>query len=177
MKLTSQEEYGLRCLASLARPLHGEAPEPSRAILTVNQIADQEGFSTEYAGKLLGILTRAGLVESVRGRNGGYRLARAANEITLAEALDTLGGKLYADDTCDRFSGDHEFCVHTSACSIRSLWFGIQQLIDGVLTRTTIWDLIHASAMHSGTQSNASAAFEIPDETGAASRQSHGAST
>lgn len=173
MKLTSQEEYGLRCLAGLARPPRDGSPEDATVVLTVNQIAEQEGLSTEYAGKLLGILTRAGIVESVRGRNGGYRLARSAKEITLAEALDALGGKLYTEDTCDRFSGDHELCVHTSACSIRSLWFGIQQLIDGVLTRTTIWDLIHSSAKHPGRQTPAPASFEIPDDTDIVARK-HG---
>jgi Rrf2 family protein len=152
MKLTSQEEYGLRCILSLAR---GQAQEAAlvrmgaaggttgSAPLTIGQIAELEGLSTEYAGKLMGILTRAGLVESVRGRNGGYRLARPARSVCVSEVLAALGDKLYRPtETCDRFSGDSTFCVHSNTCSIRSLWSGLQLLLDWVLSRTTLHDLV-----------------------------------
>jgi Rrf2 family protein len=146
MKLTSQEEYGLRCILSLAREevqeLAMEAEKPG-ASLTLAQIAEREGLSIEYAGKLLGVLGRAGLVESVRGRHGGYRLSRPADEICVSEVVAALGGKLYRpSETCDRFSGDHMFCVHSNTCSIRSLWSGLQLLLDWVLSRTTLYDLV-----------------------------------
>ncbi|UCE02865.1 MAG: Rrf2 family transcriptional regulator [Candidatus Latescibacterota bacterium] len=152
MKLTSQEEYGLRCILSLARRQAQEAAlvrmgaaggSSASAPLTIGQIAELEGFSTEYAGKLMGILTRAGLVESVRGRHGGYRLARPARAICVSEVLAALGDKLYRPtETCDRFSGDSSFCVHSNTCSIRSLWSGLQLLLDWVLSRTTLHDLV-----------------------------------
>lgn len=142
MKLTSQEEYGLRCLLSLARLQSQVTPDAGAASVTIAQIAETEGLSAEYVGKLMGILTRAGLVESERGRNGGYRLARPAEGINLAEALAALGGPLYVSETCDRFTGDHSFCVHTSGCSIRSLWGGLQFLIDNILSRTLLADLL-----------------------------------
>ncbi len=142
MKLTSQEEYGLRCIVTLARQAIRLPRTPS---LTLAQIAERECLSTEYTGKLMGILSRAGLVESVRGRNGGYRLARRAEEISVADTLAALGGKFYhRHETCDRFPGDQNLCVHSSACSIRSLWSGLQVLIDHVLTRTTLEDLATA---------------------------------
>jgi len=174
MKLTSQEEYGLRCLLSLARkeaetewvlravpvddvgteaapgrhdapPRSPERPEAdrTRASLTLAQVAEREGLSIEYAGKLMGVLGRAGLVESVRGRHGGYRLSRPSDDICVSEVVAALGDKLYRpSETCDRFSGDHMFCVHSSTCSIRSLWSGLQMLLDWVLSRTTLYDLI-----------------------------------
>jgi Rrf2 family transcriptional regulator, iron-sulfur cluster assembly transcription factor len=141
MKLTSQEEYGLRCILSLARaqlPGAGDAPAP----LTVQDIARREGLSAPYAGKLIRLLGRANLVESVRGCKGGYRLARSPEAISVAEALAALGGKIYEAGTCERYTGDRRFCVHTNDCSIRSLWSGIQILIDGVLSRTTLRDLV-----------------------------------
>jgi Rrf2 family protein len=142
LKLTSQEEYGLRCILSLARLEVGAAKE-GQTTSTLAQIAESEGLSTEYAGKLMGILARAGLLESVRGRNGGYRLARPAAEICVSEALAALGEKLYRpSETCDRFSGEGSFCVHSNTCSIRSLWSGLQLLIDSVLSRTTLQDLV-----------------------------------
>ncbi|HZL86631.1 MAG TPA: Rrf2 family transcriptional regulator [Candidatus Krumholzibacteria bacterium] len=142
MKLSAQEEYGLRCILSLAR-LEAEPGVEGRVPATIGQVAEHEGLSTEYAAKLMGILTRAGLVESVRGRNGGYRLARTPDAICVAEVLAVLGGKLYRPaETCDRFSGDHRFCVHSNTCSVRSLWSGLQRMIDFVLSRTTLQDLV-----------------------------------
>ena len=147
MKLTSQEEYGLRCILSLAREeARGAEASPS---LTLAQIAEREGLSAEYAGKLMGILGRGALVESVRGRHGGYRLARSARKICVSEVLAVLGDKLYRPtETCDRFAGDFTFCVHTTTCSIRSLWSGLQLLLDTVLSRTTLYDLVSTSEGH-----------------------------
>ena len=152
MKLTSQEEYGLRCILSLARREAQDAAlvridatgrAAGNAPLSIGQIAELESLSTEYAGKLMGILCRSGLVESVRGRHGGYRLARPASSISVSEVLATLGDKLYRPtETCDRFSGDSSFCVHSNTCSIRSLWSGLQLLLDWVLSRTTLHDLV-----------------------------------
>ena len=73
MKVSAQEEYGLRCLLQLAPLGEGE-------YLTLTQIAEREGISVANAGKLLWILNKAGLVSSIRGTKGGYRLARAASE-------------------------------------------------------------------------------------------------
>jgi len=141
MKLSSQEEFGLRCLVTLARSEQGTDPTVGRA-LSVHQIAEAEGISTEYVGKLMGILVRADLVNSVRGRYGGYRLGRPAEEISLAQALTVLGGKIYENATCQRFSGDHAACVHSKGCSIRSVWSGLQMMFDHVFSRTSIADLI-----------------------------------
>lgn len=145
MKLTSQEEYGLRCILTLARHEASEdnaQPDDRSAALTVSEIAEIEGLSVQYAGKLTRILARAGLLESVRGRKGGYRLARTPQDISVSDILTALGGKIYEPGTCERFSGDRQFCVHSNDCSIRSLWSGIQTLIDMVLTRTTLLDLV-----------------------------------
>ena len=49
---------------------------------------------------------------------------------------------MYHSDTCDRFTGNKNFCVHTGDCSIRSLWSGLQFLIDSILSRTTLRDLV-----------------------------------
>ena len=65
MKVTAQEEYGLRCLLQLAK--NAAKPDP----VTVREIATIEGLSNAYAEKLLRILSRAGLAESRRGARGG----------------------------------------------------------------------------------------------------------
>lgn len=134
MKITAQEEYGLRCLLQLARH-HG--PEP----LTVGAIAEEEGLSVPYVGKLMGHLRQRGLVESVRGRSGGYVLTRPAEAITLADALEALGGSFFSTEFCAEHNGNHERCVHLGECSIRSLWGVLGEIFDRVLSRTTLADL------------------------------------
>ena len=84
MKISAQEEYGLRCLLQLARAdAQGES-------LTLAQMREREGISVANAGKLMWILNKAGLVQSQRGIKGGYRLARPASEIRLNEVISVL---------------------------------------------------------------------------------------
>ena len=84
MKITAQEEYGLRCALQLARAGTGGS-------LTLPEIASREGLTVPHAGKLLAMLRQGGVVRSVRGRTGGYSIARPADSITAAEVLRALG--------------------------------------------------------------------------------------
>ena len=115
MRILAQEEYGLRCILQLAR--HGGS-EP----LTVAEIAEAEGLSREYAGKLMQLLRRAGLVTSARGPGGGYLLARPSADISIWEVVEVLGGRLFPSDFCACHPGQAKQCVHASDCSIRALW-------------------------------------------------------
>lgn len=136
MKVTSQEEYGLRCMMQLA------VSSPSRP-LTIHEIADREGLSPAYVGKLMNVLRDAGLVDSVRGRSGGYLMARPPAQISLLQILAPLGGNIFEEHHCEKFPGDGDTCVHTGDCSIRSLWGSLQGLVNRVLSRTTLADLLH----------------------------------
>ena len=88
MKLSSQEEYGLRCLLYLARHECGTS-------LTIPEISQSEGISHHNVGKMLRILRQGGFVESERGQHGGYVLARAPEHIVVADVLNALGGRLF----------------------------------------------------------------------------------
>ena len=139
MKITAQEEYGLRCLLQLARH---RGPDP----LTGPQIAEAEGLSLPYVGKLLTTLRQAELVESLRGRSGGFALSRPAGDITVSDALRALGGQLFEPEFCDTHHGASDVCVHMESCSIRSLWGVLGDLIDRVLAKTSIADLAQEGA-------------------------------
>lgn len=135
MKLSSQEEYGLRCLLRLARRGPGGS-------LTVPEISQQEGISGHYVAKLMRILRRGGFVRSARGQAGGYTLARPADQIVVGEALALLGGRLYEPDFCIEHAGQEKMCTQTVDCSIRSLWRTLQLVVDQVLSKTTVKDLV-----------------------------------
>jgi Rrf2 family protein len=135
MKLSAQEEYGLRCLLRMAR--QGEAVS-----LTIPEISQAEGISGHYVAKLMRILRRGGFVTSARGQAGGYTLARPAQQIVVGEALATLGGRLYEPAFCSSHTGQVKVCTHSVDCSVRSLWSAVQHAVDQVLSRTTLKDLV-----------------------------------
>jgi Rrf2 family protein len=135
MKLSAQEEYGLRCLLRMAR--QGEAVS-----LTIPEISQAEGISGHYVAKLMRILRRGGFVTSARGQAGGYTLARPAQQIVVGEALAALGGRLYEPAFCSSHTGQVKVCTHSVDCSVRSLWSAVQHAVDQVLSRTTLKDLV-----------------------------------
>ncbi|HEX9870830.1 MAG TPA: Rrf2 family transcriptional regulator [Candidatus Tectomicrobia bacterium] len=135
MKLSSQEEYGLRCLLQVAR----RGPEGSMAI---PEIAGIEGLSIPHVAKLMRLLRRGGFVKSVRGQAGGYKLARTPDQINIGEVLAWMGGRLFEPSFCTMHSGMAELCTHSVDCSIRSLWQSVQHVVDQVLGKVTLADLL-----------------------------------
>src|SRR5947209_1926538 len=141
MKITAQEEYGLRCLLRLARV------EPDQPPLTIPEIAADERLSPPNVAKLLSVLRQAGLIESVRGRTGGYRLARPPAEIRLGAVMLALGEPLFDDaNYCERHAGpDTEGpCVHHVGCTMRTLWQTLEGWIRRTLNQITLADLLHS---------------------------------
>jgi Rrf2 family protein len=135
MKFSSQEEYGLRCLLRIAR-------DGGRTGLTIPEISEAEGISSFYVAKLLRVLRRGGLLKSSRGKIGGYTLSRPPDQIVVGEALAILGGRLFESDFCTGHAGAAKICTSSVDCSIRSLWQAVQQMVDRVLSKTTLADLM-----------------------------------
>jgi Rrf2 family iron-sulfur cluster assembly transcriptional regulator len=136
MKLSSNEEYGVRCLVRLAYAGYtGEG-------LTIPEISQAESVSPAYAAKLLRILRQAGFVNAARGKDGGYTLARPAESIVVGEAIAALGGRLFETSFCDTHSGQAAICTRSVDCSVRSLWRAVQVAVDQVLGKTTLRDLL-----------------------------------
>src|SRR5262245_44179586 len=140
MKLTAQEEYGLRCLLRVAAA--GES-------LTIPEIGRAEALSIPYVAKLMRVLRQGEFVKSVRGQAGGYILARSPEDIRVGEVLDALGGRLFQPGFCDQYPGLKRTCTHDIDCSIRSLWRAVQSAVDVALTGITLQDLLQReSAMN-----------------------------
>ena len=137
MKLTSQEEYGLRCLLRVGREGEG-------ASLTIPELARHEGISEPNVAKMMRILRRAGFVRSTRGQSGGYTLALPADRIPIGPVLAALGGRLYEPAFCEGHSGLARHCTHMPDCSIRSVWRMVQGAVDSILGKITLKDLLRS---------------------------------
>ncbi|MBS1724519.1 MAG: Rrf2 family transcriptional regulator [Armatimonadetes bacterium] len=135
MKFSAQEEYGLRCLSTLAK-------EGPGGFLTIPTISKREGLSHSHVAKLLGILREAGFIVSVRGQSGGYMLARPVDQIAVRDVLSSLGGRLFDDSFCERHTGNLPDCVHESDCCFRPLWSRLQNAVDNALEGMTMADLL-----------------------------------
>jgi len=135
MKLSSQEEYGLRCLLQIARAGEG-------ASLTIAEVSEGEGISAPNVAKIMRLLRRSGLVRSTRGKAGGYTLARPASDVRVLDILGALGGRLFDSDFCDRHAGLEAACLNTSDCSIRPVLRHIQAAVDQALGELTLQSLL-----------------------------------
>jgi len=135
LRLSSQAEYGLRCLLEVVK--HG-----GDGGLTVPEISRAEGLSVPNVAKLMRLLRLGGLVESTRGASGGYSLATPADKITVAEVLDLLGSPLYSSEFCENHAGKGAVCTHSDDCTLRPVWRALQQVLHGALQKITLGDLL-----------------------------------
>jgi len=135
MKFSTQEEYGLRLLLRIAKS------DPPNG-LTIPEISELEGLSTANVAKILRVMRLAGFIESARGQTGGYKLKKPANQILVGDVLTSLGGKLYESGFCDMHAGVENICTNSIDCSIRSLWKTVQNLLDEVLSKISLLDLL-----------------------------------
>jgi Rrf2 family protein len=133
MKLSSNEEYGLRCLVRLGYAGQG---------LTIPEISQAEGVSPAYAAKILRQLRKGGFVKAARGKEGGYTLARPAESIVIGDVMDLLGGRIFESGFCENHAGQAPICTRSVDCSVRSLWRAVQIAVDQVLSKATLRDLL-----------------------------------
>lgn len=135
MKITAQEEYGLRVLVRIASC-------KDAAGLTIPQLSEMEGLTPHYVAKLTRVLRMAGFINSTRGYKGGYVLSKPATEIVIGPVLEALGGILFDKKFCGSHSGSMKLCTNSVDCSVRSLWQIIQASVDSVLDKITLHHLV-----------------------------------
>lgn len=136
MKITAQEEYGLRILIRIA----GCNDELG---MSIPQLSEAEGLSSHYIAKLTRILRMEGFINSTPGYKGGYILAKPADQIIINNVLKALGGSLFDTEFCKLHTGALKFCTNSVDCSSRSLWQMIQVTVDNLLDKVTLQDLVN----------------------------------
>ncbi len=132
MKLSTRGRYGLKAMFQLS--LHyGEGPIP------LKQIADIQSLSENYLEQLFSALRKEGLIDSVRGAQGGYMLSKDPDQITVGQILRTLEGNMAPSDCVI----DNDFgCEKESKCVTKLVWLKIKDSIDEVIDSISLQDMI-----------------------------------
>jgi Rrf2 family protein len=134
MKISTRTEYGIRVLVTLARL--GE----DDSCLSLTAIAKREKLPHAYLEQLVGDLRRAGLVSATRGQSGGYRLARPAADIAMADAVRALEGPLL-EMPCAGVD-DLEHCDRPQPCSVHEIFQRVYESLAGTLGATNLAEVV-----------------------------------
>lgn len=144
MMFSTKAEYGVRVMVELARR-GGESGELD-AVVPLAEIAEHDGMPLAYLEHVVARLRRAGLLDSRRGSRGGYMLARAPEEITMAEVIEALEGAIAPIECISQGPDGGLVCVRESdprhVCPTKLLWTRVHASIVGTLMDTTLADLI-----------------------------------
>lgn len=108
------------------------------AILSASLLAEILHLSPPTVSKILKILSDATLVNSVRGAEGGYHLARSAATISVADVITAMEGNLAMTECCESMS----CCAITSICTLRENWQKINKMVHSLLSKLTILDML-----------------------------------
>lgn len=138
MKLSTKGRYGLRAFIDLA--VCGKE-EP----VSLTSIAARQEISLNYLEQLMAKLKKAGLVESIRGCGGGYRLAREADEISVGDVLRALEGDLTPVECVGLDSGKAIHCTGSETCVSRIVWKRINDSINETVDGIFIGELVRES--------------------------------
>jgi Rrf2 family cysteine metabolism transcriptional repressor len=131
--ISTKGDYGMRAAIDLAR--NYDVAEP----VQVKDIAERQDIPKDYLSLIMVDLRKGGVVESVRGPRGGYRLSRPPAEVSMGEILEILEGPIQLLD-CTSDGTTHQ-CSQHSGCNMRNVWTFLTDTIAKVLRETTLQQL------------------------------------
>lgn len=132
MKLSTRGRYGIHAMYDLAKN-YNAGPQP------IKVIAERQTIPEAYLEQLFAVLKRDKLVNSVRGAQGGYTLARSPGEITVGDVLRTLEGGLNLVDCLE----EEDSCGKSCACPSRIVWLKIRDGLNAIVDGITLQDMIN----------------------------------
>lgn len=128
MRISTKGRYGLKVMYDLTL-------NEDLDLVPLSSIAERQHISISYLEQIMILLRKANLVESVRGAQGGYRLARSSQEITIGEVLNALVGSLAPTDCLEGKESEDVFCIP------REVYAKIYKGILDVVDNTTLYDM------------------------------------
>ena len=156
MNITSKGRYALRVMLDLAQ--HADD-----GFVSLKTTADRQGISMKYLEMIISHLRKAGLVESTRGKEGGYRLTRQPEDYSALDILDSIEDNL-APVSCIQDGSVH--CDHADACLTIPMWKELDDVTNRYLSSVTLFDLLTGAKWAPAPES--AAAPEPTDEVAAA---------
>lgn len=136
MLISTKGRYAVRVMLSLAA-------HEKEEFLTLNAIAAEQAISEKYLESIVSLLAKAGLVEGVRGKGGGYRLAREPKDYNLLEILSVSEGSL-SPVSCLECKPNP--CANAGACKTLPVWEKLQTVIDDFLRGVTLESVLSDGA-------------------------------
>lgn len=130
-RLTRQADYGILLMAEMAS--HAGLP-----VLAAPDLAATTGLPVPMVSKTLKVLAREGLLDSIRGPRGGYKLARRAEDISIADIVTALEGPIAMTACADGGEGD---CVVEASCRVHENWRKVNRVIIGALSRLSLAEM------------------------------------
>ena len=139
MMVSTKGRYALMVMLDLA----GQDPED---YISLREVAERQHISMKYLESIVATLNKAGLVRSLRGKDGGYRLARSPKECSVGEILRLTEGSM-APVSCVEPGGG---CDKSGSCITYPMWRQLDRLIDGYLSHVSLEDLLRGTLPDSG---------------------------
>lgn len=140
MKLSKKGEYALRSLINL-----GIAAEVGRRLVQASELAENEQLPVKFLEQILQQLKDAKLVESHRGKFGGYRLATPARQITIGAVVRLIDGPLAPIGCVSQTAYEKCTCPDETHCGLRMLMLDVRNAIAGILDRYTLADVVEVT--------------------------------
>jgi Rrf2 family protein len=131
MKISTRGRYALRLMVDLAMA-------PADEFVTIKSIAARQEISDKYLEQIITVLSRAGFVKSARGAQGGYKLARPAEDYTVGMILRQIEGSL-VPVAC--MEDEPNQCSRCEKCVTLDVWKQLNDAISGVVDHITLADL------------------------------------
>jgi Rrf2 family protein len=137
MRLSKRGEYALRAMIDLA------SWTQDRSHMPIKEIAERENIPIKFLEQILLTMKNAGLVSSRMGVNGGYYLAKPADQITLGQIIRLLDGPLAPIRCVSQMAYEPCSCPDESTCGLRSVMFDVRNAISEILDHKTLADVVH----------------------------------
>ena len=153
MRITQWGEYGVLFSVYLAQKSRTEP-----ATVGAQELAQSQGIAIDYAQQILHRLRDGGILESMRGPGGGYRLARNPAEITLFDVFMAAEGNTI-EIMCEAKPLSEARCAPEATCLLRPVWYGLRDKVNAYLASYTLSDIVGGMA-----------AFEAPIQLGKPNR-------
>ena len=150
LRMTKQADYAIVLLTRMASD-----PECQ---FNATEIAEQTGLPQPIVSKILKLLARQSLLSSHRGAKGGYRLARTAGEITVAQIIEAVEGPIAITECVDETPGE---CAQEPVCPVRSNWQQINFAVRNALEQITLKEMTQPVAPTLVTLGSGSPASDI----------------